>query len=566
MDYILVALSKIQDLNAFARFVINRLKFLYYDMGDRKTGEETFVLINTSGEPLTATENLKPVLLSGYGDEAQCMGEIWESIDNWFWRNRDKKNEDTSDAGMNEFIRKVSALYIGGSEEYYKIFDEGGELFIKLLADPIGKIEASFTVLKALYEDCIFREQCPLFNLPLSEKLDLKEYFVIIPTLRFALKFPQTLLEDSKRAIIRVYRYFENIARYSDISRENDNIRLALDAVEKMSASDICYLLDIARDINNTYILTKEEKLKLEILRKLNEEVRLKIENSFWNLQSYNNSSGVWNGEISQVITWATKEGIFSTADFIKYEQVLDYLFRIDRDKLRRVILSLGLENYPVGNGSTYRCFVNSDADFRPVIERNNDKFQSLIKDIAGSTNENEMNKRLNRYIDSFPVESDWSEFIHNPYLLEYMNNKNMCYDESRGWLLYKNAYARPFSTMNAHLLYALGGNFTCRTNLEGCEEFYVDYYANARDVDCVVVRSDILQIEIDIYLSLELCEIIILHTEREQLENKLKYLGFSTVDNHLERSTEVVNGKHDYDELSQFIIKLANACKKFSI
>lgn len=566
MNFILAALTQVDDLNAFALFVINRLKFLFYDMGDRKTGEETFVLINTSGEPLTATENLKPILLSGYGNDAQSMGDIWENIDNWFWRNRNKENEDTSDAGLNEFIRKVAAIYSMASDEYYKIFDDGGELFIKSLYDPIGKMENCFTIMKTLREDLSFRNQCPLFNVPLSKKLDLKEYFVIIPTLAFALTFPQTLLDADKISIIRVYRYFENIARYRDISRENNNIRLALDAVKKMPDADICCLLDIAEDINNTYILTKEEKLKLKILSNLNDDDRHKIETAFWNLQGNNNSSDVWNGEISQVINWATAEDKFSITDFIKYEKVLDYMFKIDRDILRRVLITLGLENYPVGVGSSYCCFVDSDEDFYPVIERNNDAFQLLIENLADSTDEEEMDRRLNRYINSFPIESDWSEFVHNPYLLQYMNHKNIGYDEGRGWLLYKNAYAKPFSTLNAHLLYALGGSFTCRNYLDGCEGFYLGHYANARDFDCVVIRNDALKIEIDIYLSLESCEIRILHTEGNPLENKLKYLGFSSDGNQLVKCTKVEKGNHDYEELCRSIQQVAKGCRKFSI
>ena len=52
------------DINDFGKFLLHDLTFLYYDMGSRIKGEETFVIINTTGEPLTATENLKPILLS----------------------------------------------------------------------------------------------------------------------------------------------------------------------------------------------------------------------------------------------------------------------------------------------------------------------------------------------------------------------------------------------------------------------------------------------------------------------------------------------------------------------
>ncbi len=47
------------DIYSFGDFLIERLKFLFYDMNNRLNGEETFVVINTTGEPLTANQNLK---------------------------------------------------------------------------------------------------------------------------------------------------------------------------------------------------------------------------------------------------------------------------------------------------------------------------------------------------------------------------------------------------------------------------------------------------------------------------------------------------------------------------
>ena len=93
------------DLNQFSKFVINNLRFVYFDMGDRLYGEETFVVINTTGEPLTATENLKPVLIGNIIDkdkQKQWSGE-WEEREEWFWKHRDKAREYTSDELSNDF-------------------------------------------------------------------------------------------------------------------------------------------------------------------------------------------------------------------------------------------------------------------------------------------------------------------------------------------------------------------------------------------------------------------------------------------------------------------------------
>lgn len=47
----------------FAFFLLNRIEFLFFDMVNRSYGEEQFVVLNTTGQPLTKTENLKPQFL-----------------------------------------------------------------------------------------------------------------------------------------------------------------------------------------------------------------------------------------------------------------------------------------------------------------------------------------------------------------------------------------------------------------------------------------------------------------------------------------------------------------------
>ena len=95
---------------AFGEFLIHNVFFLYYDMENRRNGEETFVIINTTGEPLTATENLKPLILSKIMDNGkqQAASEEWENWEDFFWQNRGKN--DTADIGLKEFFRWVVLL------------------------------------------------------------------------------------------------------------------------------------------------------------------------------------------------------------------------------------------------------------------------------------------------------------------------------------------------------------------------------------------------------------------------------------------------------------------------
>lgn len=109
----------IDDCKKFGDFIVNNLQMLYYDMGNRTRGEKTFVIINTTGEPLTATENLKPILLGKLDatkiefpneeneinreTELQYYSRKWEEREEWFWRNK-RSDEQTSDNALNEFF------------------------------------------------------------------------------------------------------------------------------------------------------------------------------------------------------------------------------------------------------------------------------------------------------------------------------------------------------------------------------------------------------------------------------------------------------------------------------
>ena len=93
------------DFVDFGKFVLNNLKVLYYDMENRSRGEETYVVINTTGEPLSSTENIKPILLgkpSLSEQEIETYSDQWEEREEWFWQNRGKDN--TADNGLNEFF------------------------------------------------------------------------------------------------------------------------------------------------------------------------------------------------------------------------------------------------------------------------------------------------------------------------------------------------------------------------------------------------------------------------------------------------------------------------------
>ena len=143
------------DASALGKYLVNQLSFMYYDMGTRANGEETFVVINTTGEPLTATENLKPLFIDAQKPECQKIcSENWEEWETWFWKKRTgsgKKENDTADNGFREFLRWITLLNTKDVESFKKIQDSGSfEFDIKFEFNEIAKY---FEIIVFLFEE-----------------------------------------------------------------------------------------------------------------------------------------------------------------------------------------------------------------------------------------------------------------------------------------------------------------------------------------------------------------------------------------------------------------------------
>ena len=103
---------EIDNAQKFSDFLLNKVSFLYFDMQNRTFGEEQFVVLNTTGKPLTKTENLKPMFLEDFVDSKANDGnlkkhaEIWEDWEDFFWVNKSDIHKN-ADFGLNEFFRWV---------------------------------------------------------------------------------------------------------------------------------------------------------------------------------------------------------------------------------------------------------------------------------------------------------------------------------------------------------------------------------------------------------------------------------------------------------------------------
>lgn len=408
------------SLKDFGYYVCHMLYFVYLDMGDRKNGEKTFVIINTTGEPLTATENLKPLVVT-YGGSSEAEWEQhsrqWEEMDNWFWLHRDKNQEDTSDAGMKEFLRWVVALYPKKDvkkEEYYQWFTVNDYVF-PYQNIGIKEIKKVFDVLRKLNDDDGFISECNLDLLaaPQGKMYDLKEYFVLLPTLKYVIEFSDKATIVDKESIIRIYRFFKNLSRYTEISTENNNILLALrtiDLIKEKDGKDICNLLNLESQVNTTYILTEEEKTRLTIIREkaADETWRKEVENAFEEISTHQ----VLSGRIRCLIACSLDDiHSFDFQSFKANVQRFETLFPRERmnknvadDKTVLAFAAFSQEHlstaYPMANGD-YRDFGYLASEWNLFIygDKNHEDHIKLVGDFLHEIDERNVEASENRII-----------------------------------------------------------------------------------------------------------------------------------------------------------------------
>lgn len=193
MEEFLSELSN-DDALKFGQHIVNNLEFMYYDMENRANGEETFVIINTSGEPLTGMENLKPFMVKDLSD---CTK--WEDMDDWFWKHRNVC--DTSTPGMHEFFRWV--LYLEITKSILSVEDKS-----KILSKILTNKEYTFPY-EDISLDVIVRyfEAYKRLNLTktFEARQEAKVYAWLIPSLSYAKKF-ENATEEEIQAVIHALK------------------------------------------------------------------------------------------------------------------------------------------------------------------------------------------------------------------------------------------------------------------------------------------------------------------------------------------------------------------------
>lgn len=414
--------------NEFISYILKKINFIFIDMEKRENGEETYVLLNTTGEPLTAVENLKPYLV--FDDDA----DKWEEMEHFFWI-KNNQNYEMAEKGFMEFLRWVVILTC--YEKSTNILKEKGVLYNFFTK----KEEPAIKVIKE-YFDIIFNEEIT----PLLDVMGIK------------LKFNGEYLEDKKiySLFAAIYGNINNIPKDSYFYQIFKNIinRENKGGIEKITSKSVVEFLinheskDILETLEKDSFLKNdvEEHLKLALYNGLNNKNELL--NLFETIYSFERKD---KGKQFKILKYRALLLIEATVyEIIPYENI-DDKFKFLKDTIinnTNIFMEIFKDNIKIFKSEIVEKIANNeliinmltyDAPEYPVTNK--------ISDIAGGFPEsphiciygaeniskwfynNKINYReqilfLNRLftgtIPEKPSNEQWLDIIKFPKILDY--------------------------------------------------------------------------------------------------------------------------------------------------
>ena len=389
LETIETRLKEFRSFKAIGDFIQVHLKFLFYDMNDRQNGEETFVVINTTGEPLSVNQNLKPLIILENPEYVRRTenfdgtitehntAQDWEEMETWFWEHRHLNDSDTSTEGMLAFLHCVRVLECPTEADWHYTIDISNDKFpvsIKML-----DIWEWFCAYKRMYELDYERFSIPIIVYPeLQTHYTQKDLYSILPTMLYCRKNKDATDEE----IQRVYHLFYNMGRYRPVTRSSQNEAIRVPAyrtcqwVKALPSKEILSFLDVSSfDVD-------EERIKLLFINdyKFDEIKRHHIEELFASAESFK----IYEGRIATLVNWSSS----STEKLDQlYSRVKELWDNPDEslNKLRRALLAFGINGYPMATGNTNRTLC-SETEWRTLFENQGEQIISFLN--SGSLDE----------------------------------------------------------------------------------------------------------------------------------------------------------------------------------
>lgn len=428
------------------QYVEDYIEFWYFDTNKSKQGEELYIYMNSRGESVSASENIKATLLKGLSEqEKHDWGSKWEKWQNLFWKYR--KENITSDRGLEEFLRWIKiveltkvdskksidkkAETIRNVKEKSSISDDGLSLSV---------IESYFNALTTVLN---FKDEVKLNSDWLTGSFAAIDYLKFLPTLMYAKKYPDCSKED----IERFARFFFNISRFTALSKNPFESLASTIGLTKFfldaNYSDVADLIELKDKNSFESILTSEEISKLTIYKQYQADLRKQIETAFWNAEDFKFCDGrVWF--IWHCMDYDQTSQTFDTqklSDFVYCFSNFKLLFDAPNDILRRALLTKG--DYSTHDGTTATLegdrysFIKEDWRWKQQLASKGriEPYKLLLNDFGQIKKQNSIHSNddiLKQIISTFlttTMEKNWVYyFVKESGVLEYCRQKLVCF------------------------------------------------------------------------------------------------------------------------------------------
>ena len=462
--------------NLSSQTILNNIFFWYFDVDKTSQGEELYITMNSRGEKLTDSEQIKPRLLNKITNviEKESFGKKWDNWEEFFFRDkiRNGKPIEKIDSAMNNLIRLV--LEIVTLKEHSRINPIEDANLIEL--EDIERYMNAIISLSELSDGKYCEEIMRLYGD--SEKDG--NYCVLKALLTEVLK-GQTNSDEYER----VYQTISNHVTRNKI-KNLDFLQFLKEYID-YSGTFYDFILTSNAEVANK-VFNGHELEKIAICSEFND---IDKEKALWTEQS----SDFWKGEMKSLITWSKINGNFSFERFKHIRANFHKLFKnkFDRedwtsDKVRQALIASRLPNYPIdGRFGHYRD------EWKEIFIQNSDSICTFIMQFDNVSSE-DVPKTLDsirkEYVES--PENPWAEFVTFDYFLGYCNTKHLSWTDECGWILLQNSWAKPFSVRNMRLFHDLKKSFG--DNINGWNMWMYKSWNS-----CVCIQNDNQQIYTDI-------------------------------------------------------------------
>ena len=441
--------------------ILDKVSFWYFDISATRQGEELYITMNSRGERLTDTEQIKPRLFSKLNSsDKQKFGKKWDEWEEFFYNLKDKDMSiNVVDVAMSNLLKLYLELKYYEPHQRLNAVNDVDKIDLEDLSNNLVE------EIKELndYDNGYYRKEVKrLLGTGNDEPKDA--YFFVLKSLLTEVHIHG--IEDHN--LERAYKTFVNLIRrglqdqtallhflhgyvQSD-SKAKENGKKGVSLYE--------YILNTQdNDDTKKLFVFNNDSQEFDKIKICNDHIDdHSVEEAIWNAES----KDFWRGDIRPLLAIATTEGSFSIEQFIKEEKRFELLFLSGddgwpTDTLRRALLTAGFDNYPTkGN----RSFGWEHTTWVQILDKDNDeKLKAFIDGIEPDSSKQEAEDYLFSKIKSYPSDSDWAEFVEEPEYLEYLDTKHLSWDDRYGFQLVKRSWAQPISVKNMYLYLFLTRN-----------------------------------------------------------------------------------------------------------